>query len=468
MNARFLIVSGLISFSLVSQISCSNQSPTAAEGSATSVSASSTGPLPQLAQEDRSTSEPVRSGIVRASDGTDWPAFRGPAGMGISTNTGLPMEWGPDKNIAWKTPLPGAGASTPVVFGGRVYLTAYTGFFVPGESGGSPGQLKRHLLAYDLADGKLIWEKAVPAKLPEEDSIRDHGFAASSVAVDSDRIYVFFGKSGVFAFDHDGHQVWQADVGSQTNGWGSAASPVLYNDLVLINASVESESVVALDRQTGKERWRAGEIREAWNTPLIVTADSGREELVVPTAGTVFAFDPSSGKTLWSCKTDIGWYMVPCPIAADGIIYCLGGRSGIASLAIRAGGSGEVTATHRLWTTNKGSNVSSAVYLDVHLYWAHESREVAFCVKADTGEVVYEERLSRAGQFYASALLADGRLYYLTREGKMFVLAAGPEFKQLAVNDLRDGGVFNASPAVAGNRLLLRSDKFLYCVQNSQ
>lgn len=468
MNTRFLIASVLMSFSFVLAISCSKQNPTAAEGSATSVSASPTGPLREMPQEHESSSEPVRFGIVRASDGTDWPAFRGATGMGSSTNTGLPLEWGPDKNIAWKTPLPGAGASTPVVFGGRVYLTAYTGFFVPGVSGGSPDQLRRHLLAYDLTDGKLIWEKVVPAKLPEEDSIRDHGFAASSVAVDSDRVYVFFGKSGVFAFDHDGHQVWHADVGSQTNGWGSAASPVLHDDLVLINASVESESVVALDRRTGKVRWRAGEIREAWNTPLIVTADSGREEFIVPTAGTVFAFEPSSGKTLWSCKTDIGWYMVPCPIAADGVIYCLGGRSGIASLAIRAGGAGEVTASHRLWTTNNGSNVSSPVYWDGHLYWAHESREVAYCVKADTGEVVYEERLPRAGQFYASAVLADGRLYYLTREGKMFVLAAQPEFKQLAVNDLRDGGVFNASPAVAGNRLLLRSDKFLYCVLNPQ
>jgi outer membrane protein assembly factor BamB len=197
----------------------------------------------------------------------------------------------------------------------------------------------------------------------------------------------------------------------------------------------------------------------------VVTADSGREELIVPTAGTVYAFDPQTGQPLWSCKTDIGWYMVPSAVAADGVIYCLGGRSGTAALAIRAGGSGDVTATHRLWTSQKGSNVSSPVYLDGHLYWAHESREIAYCVVAETGEVVYEERLPRSGQFYASALLADGRLYYLTRDGKMFVLAAKPQFEQLAVNDLSDRSVFNASPAVAGNRLLIRSDKFLYCVQ---
>jgi outer membrane protein assembly factor BamB len=394
----------------------------------------------------------------------DWPRFRGPGGMGISDARGLPVEWDPSENLVWKTALPGPGASSPVTFGDRVYLTCYTGYFIPDEPGGSLEQLKRHLIALRLDDGQIVWDKAVAAKLPEEERIRDHGFAANSVAVDAERVYAFFGKTGVLAFDHDGNQLWQTDVGSKTNGWGTAASPVLYKDLVFINASVESESLVALDRKTGKEQWRAGGIREAWNTPLVVMAASGRQELVVASQGSVLAFDPDSGESLWSCKTDIGWYMVPSVVAADGVVYCLGGRSGTAALAVRAGGSGDVTETHRLWTSLKGSNVSSPVYLDGHLYWAHESREIAYCAKAATGEIVYEQRLDRAGQFYASALLADGRLYYVTRNGKTFVLAAKPQFEQLAVNDLSDRSLFNGSPAVAGSRLLLRSDKYLYCV----
>jgi outer membrane protein assembly factor BamB len=180
--------------------------------------------------------------------------------------------------------------------------------------------------------------------------------------------------------------------------------------------------------------------------------------------GRVLAFDPATGEPLWSCKTDIGWYMVPSVVAAEGVVYCLGGRSGIASLAVRAGGSGDVTESHRLWTSLKGSNVSSPVFYKGHLYWAHDSRGIAYCAKADTGEVVYEQRLERAGQFYSSALLADGRLYYLTREGKVFVIAAKPEFELLAVNDLSDRGVFNSSPAISGDRLLIRSDKFLYSI----
>lgn len=399
-----------------------------------------------------------------ATDGADWSRFRGPDGMGASDSAKPPVQWSATENIAWKTKLPGPGASSPIVFGDRIYLTSYTGFFVPDEPGGSLEQLRRHLIALRLSDGEIIWDEAVAAKLPEEERIRDHGFAANSAAADSDRVYAFFGKTGVFAFDHDGQQLWQTDVGDRTHGWGTSASPVLYKDLVLINASVESETLFALDRATGEIRWRADGIREAWNTPVVVTAESGREEVIVATQGTVKAFDPTTGDPLWTCKTDIGWYMVPSVVAHDGIVYCLGGRSGVAALAVRAGGDGDVTATHRLWTSTKGSNVSSPIFLDGHLYWAHEQRGVAYCAVAKTGEVVYEQRLERAGQVYASALLADGRLYYLTREGKTFVLAAKPEFEQLAVNDLNDRSTFNGSPVPAGNRLLIRSDKFLYCL----
>lgn len=409
----------------------------------------------------------VSQHAVRAADApskpTDWPAFRGPSGMGLSSAKDLPTKWSETENIAWKVPLPGPGASSPIVFGDRIYITYYSGFFVPGEDG-EKENLKRHLLALKRTDGSVIWDKAIPAKLPEEDRIRDHGFAANTPAADADGIYVFFGKTGVFAFDHTGKQKWQADVGSNTHGWGTSASPVIDKDLVFINASVESDSLVALDRRTGKEKWRAEGIVESWNTPVVVTAKSGRKELVVASQGKVLAYEPESGKELWSCKTDIGWYMVPSVVAADGVVYALGGRSGVAALAVRAGGSGDVTESHRLWTSQKGSNVSSPVYLDGHLYWMHESRGIAYCAKADSGKVVYEQRMERAGEVYASALLADGKLYYTTREGRTYIVAAKPEFEQIAMNDLRDRSIFNGSFAVDGKRLLIRSDKFLYCI----
>lgn len=397
-------------------------------------------------------------------ESVDWARFRGPNGAGIAGAKSVPIAWSQEAGVLWKTPLPGAGASSPVVFQDRIYLTAYSGYFVPGEDSGTPEQLKRHVIAIRLKDGEIIWNKSFAAKLPEEERIRDHGFAANSVAVDSDRVYAFFGKSGVLALDHDGNEVWRADVGSKTNGWGTAASPVLHKDLVFINASVESESLYALNAKTGKEQWKADGIREAWNTPLIVRNEAGVDELVIATQGSIRAFNPQSGEQLWSCDTDIGWYMVPSVVADKGVIYCLGGRSGTASLAVRTGGQGAVTKTHRLWTSTKGSNVSSPVYKDGYLYWVHDSRETAYCAAAATGKVVYEERLPRGDQFYASAVLANGKLYYVNRRGKTFVLAAKPEYELLSVNDLSDGSTFNASPAVAGNQLLIRSDKFLYCI----
>lgn len=404
------------------------------------------------------------SKLAASSAKADWARFRGPEGQGTTAAKGLPLQWNSSENIAWKTEMPGPGASSPIVFGDHIYVTCYSGFFVPGQPEGTQSDLKRHLVCLNRKDGASIWQKAVAAKLPEEDRIRDHGFAANTPAADADRVYCFFGKSGVIAFDHSGKQLWQTDVGSKTHGWGTSASPVLYKDLVFINASVESDSLVALDRNTGKERWRASKISEAWNTPVIVTNVKGKPELVISTQGSIQSFDPESGQQLWTCATDIGWYMVPSIVADDGIIYCLGGRSGVASLAVRTGGTGDVTKSHRLWTSLKGSNVSSPVIHDGHVYWMNDNHEIAYCAKAQTGEVVYEQRINRAGQVYASPLLAEGRIYYLTRDGKVFVVAAKPEFEQLAVNDLKDGSLFNGSFAVDGSRLLVRSDKYLYAI----
>ncbi|MCC6507591.1 MAG: PQQ-binding-like beta-propeller repeat protein [Pirellulaceae bacterium] len=400
------------------------------------------------------------------SSSANWPNFRGPTNDGICLAKGLPTEWDSSQHIVWKTALPGPGASSPVVWGDHIYITCYSGYFVPGQEGGSQSDLKRHLLCVDKKSGKPAWERTLAAKLPEEERIRDHGFAANSPTVDADGVICFFGKSGVVAYDHAGKELWQADVGSQTNGWGTSACPVLFEDLVFINASVESESLVALDRRTGKTRWKAEGIREAWNTPVLVKNPRGQTELVMAIHGKVMAFEPKTGQPLWNCNTDISWYMVPSLVAHDGVVYCLGGRSGISALAVRTGGTGDVTKTHRLWTSLKGSNVSSPVVHEGHLYWMNDNSGIAYCARADTGEVVYEERLNRAGQVYASALLADGKVYYLTRDGRTYVLSAKPQFEQVAMNDLRDGGVFNGSFAVDGQRLLVRSDKFLYAIGN--
>lgn len=397
----------------------------------------------------------------------DWLQFRGPAGQGTSSEKGVPIRWDDESNIAWKVRLPGAGASTPIILGERIFVTCHSGYGVPGESAGEIEQLKRHLVCLERRTGKILWNTEVPAAMPEQAMIReDHGYATNTPVTDGERVYAFFGKSGVHAFDIRGRQLWRAEVGSGVNGWGSAASPILFEDSVIVNAGVESESLIALDRVTGKEKWRAGGIRESWNTPILLRLPNGTTELVVAIFGKVLGFDPKSGDELWSCATDIGWYMVPSLVAHDGIVYCIGGRSG-GALAVRAGGRGDVTETHRLWTGRKGSNVSSPIYHDEHLYWANDNLGIAYCAEASTGTIVYEERLERAGQIYAAPVLADGKLYYVARHGHTFVVAAKPTFDLLAVNEFgRGSGVFNASPAIADGALFLRSDNFLFCVES--
>ena len=394
----------------------------------------------------------------------DWPQFRGPGGLGVSPAKELPLTWSQKENVVWKAELPGAGASSPIVVGAKVFLTCYSGYSVPGKALRNMDQLRLHLVCLNRESGNILWNKEVAPILPEQANIRDgHGYASSTPTTDGERVYVFFGKSGVLAFDFEGKQLWRSDVGSGINGFGSGASPILYRDLLIVNASVESESIVALDKLTGKEKWRAKNIREAFNTPVLVTGKDSKTELVVGMPGKVLAFDPATGDELWSCANDITWYIVPSVVAHEGVVWSIGGRSGIAAVAVRAGGRGDVTKTHRLWTSKKGCNVSSPIIHEGHLYWMNDN-EIAFCAEAKTGDIIYEERVARADQVWASPVLADGKLYYVNRQGDTIVLAASPKYERLAVNNLRDGSIFNASPAIAGNQMFLRSDRFLYCV----
>lgn len=398
----------------------------------------------------------IDSTLSQAAENSDWPGFRGLDRQGVAGQGAVPAE----PEIIWKTALPGPGGSSAAVKGERIYLTCYTGYAVPGESTGDIENLTRHLLCLNRADGKLVWEKKVKAVQPEQAKVRDHGYASSTPLVEGNRVYVFFGKTGVLAFDLEGNEVWRANVGSEVHGWGSASSPAIFKDLLIVNASVESGSLVALNKSTGKEVWRAGGMKESWNTPIFVPVNGGTE-LVVAIMGAVLGFNPESGEKLWSCDTGIGWYMVPSLVNDKEVVYCIGGRTG-GGLAVRAGGRGNVTDSRRLWTITKGSNVPSPIWHKGHLYWFHENLGIAYCAEAASGKVLWEERLERADQFYGSPVCVGDKVFAVTRAGRLYALAAAPEFKQLGMRDLRDRGSFDASPSVDGNRLLVRSDKFLY------
>ena len=442
-----------------------------------SVAESSTGVPSTRPAKDEVTSSTGTDNVsatadnVSASvDNADWWRFRGSGGSGSSNQTGLPVTWNESENIVWRTSLPGYGSSSPIVVGDRIYLTGYSGYGTDAKAPGDQGNLQMHVVCVDLRSGDIQWDKTIQAKLPEQKYqswMLKHGYASATPVSDGQTVYVFFGRTGVFAFDMNGQQLWSADVGSNTHGFGTGASPVLYQNLVIVNASIESGNLIALDKSTGKPVWQAQGIQESWNTPVFVQAEGGSQELVLMTRDKLLAFDPSTGEPLWNCAGSTPpRYICPSVIVHEGIVYALHGYHGPLA-AVRPGGRGDVSASHQLWQiTKKGSNVPSPVFHEGHIYWVKEDGGVTFCAEAKSGNVVYQERLNPSpGLIYASPLAADGKIYYVSRESGTFVLAAKPEFELLSHNVIAtDDSVFNASPVVTESRLLLRSDKFLYCI----
>lgn len=410
------------------------------------------------------------SGVFAADNG--WTQFRGSDGTGIAAGARPPMEWSATKNLRWKTALPGPGASSPVRSGDRIFVTCYSGFGENGRAEGEITSLVRHLICVDATNGRIRWSANVPGAPSEIHYTRlaEHGYASHTPATDGERVFVFFGKSGVLAFDLEGKRLWLADVGQQAGrqGFGSAASLVLHKDLVIVNAAEESQSIRALEKATGRERWRADGrgFANVYNTPLQLTLPDGRHELVVAVQDRVRGLDADTGRERWSAAAPIAGNLAASVIAADGILYAFGGNRSPGTVAIRTGGTGDVTTTHVLWTATRGPDFGTPVFHEGHLYFA-TSRGMAVCLDAKTGAEVYQERLGggRGGaRTYASPILADGKLFLATRNSGTLVIAAKPVFEQLAQNVIADDRTdFSATPMISGREIFLRSNRALYC-----
>lgn len=409
------------------------------------------------------------------SHAADWPQFRGIDGQGIATQSKPPLEWSDTKNVRWKAELPGPGASSPIQHGQRVFVTCYSGYGLDLNSPGELRALKRHLICLDAASGKVLRDRSVAADAAEDgynDRLSEHGYATQTPACDGERVYAFFGKSGVLAFDLEGKQLWQADAGkgSSGRGWGSATSVVLHKDLVIVNAADESSAILAFDKATGKQRWKAeggSYLEKVYNTPVLVPAGADRVDLVLAVQNEVWGINPDTGKLRWYAQVPISSNMAAGVVAKDGVVYAFGGNRGPGTVAVKVGGSGDVTKTHVLWTSTRGTDFPTPVIHDGHLYFAN-SQGVAYCMSAKTGEIVYQERIE-AGRgrkgIYASPVMADGKIYLVTRTAGIAVIAAKPQFEQLAHNVMSaDSASFNATPAIAGDTLLLRSSSAIYCI----
>ena len=397
--------------------------------------------------------------------------FRGNDGNGTSANVNIPTEWSPQSNLKWKAQLPGAGSSTPIVVGNRIYVTCYSGYGTDLNSTGTQKSLVRHLIALDLNTGKEIWKASVEnisTEDPFQGFLTEHGYATSTPTSDGENIYAFFGKSGVFAFDKQGKQLWKTSVGTESGSrhWGSSASLIGYKNLIIVNAADESQTIYGLNRKTGEVVWKAeaAGLENTFCTPLLISLGE-RTELVIAVPWEIWGLDPETGKLLWYVETDLDSNVCPSVIAKDGIVYAMGGRQG-GSIAVRAGGKGDVAKSHVLWKATATSYVPSPVIHKDRLYWVND-RGIALCVNAKTGELVYQERVGASGTgrlFYASVSLINEKLYAVSRHGGTVIYETGDKFTQIANNKHLDDTAFNASPVVTGNHLLLRSNSHIYCI----
>ncbi len=430
---------------------------------------------------------------VRAAD---WTRFRGPNGSGIAADETVPSEWSETQNLKWKAALPGPGSSSPIVVGDKVFLTCWNGYGTDRSDPGNIEDLMLHLVCVNRTDGEILWTKPVEPTGKEEEfrgMFAENGYASHTPCSDGERVYAFFGKSGVVAFDLNGKKLWQTPLGTESDrrGWGSAASPMLYGDKLIVPATMESQALVALNKKTGEVIWRqeAQGFAGTWGTPLISKTEAGVEEIVMGVPYEVWGFNPESGKLKWYAETVNSDSMCSSIVEHQGIIYTVEGRSG-GSAAVKVGGKGDMTESNVLWSGRNRGRISTPIYYKDRLYWI--SSGVANCLDAKTGEEVYQARIQSSsarssgggdnesggrqrggfggfgrggGQSYSSPVVANGKMYYINRSGAATVIELGDEFKQLATNKFeKDSSDYHGTPAISNNQLFIRSNKYLYCV----
>ena len=383
-----------------------------------------------------------------------WPRWRGPSGQGLAVDSGYPDAWSDRENVLWKVKVPGKGNSSPVIWGERIFLTtAY-------DNGG-----RRSILSFQREDGQQLWEAFAPKGSPERAHAKN-GYASGTPATDGERVYAYLGNHGLLAVDFNGKQVWHHDLGPMDPFHGAAGSPLLYRDRVIIYQDHRAPSgsfVAAFDKRTGKKLWwTERQENTGWGSPVAVRVGD-RDEIIVSSQKWVYAYDPDSGKELWRCAGNLD-RVTPTPVVGHGLIFCSSGRAG-PTLAIRPGGSGDVTGTHIAWQTPKGSPyIPSPLLYGDYLYIVNDMVGIATCYEAKTGKLMWQGRLAetRRESFSASPVGVDGKVFFTNDDGETFVLKAGLEFKLLGVNRLNERTL--ASPALVDGRWYFRTAAHLVCI----
>lgn len=420
------------------------------------------------------------------SDG-EWRAFRGDDARGVVDDKQLPLQWGAEENVDWRTELPGRGWSSPVVSNGRIYLTTVTresgepefakpGLYFGGNRPKPPEVLHRWLaLCVDLASGEILWSKQLHQAIPQTPRHIKNSYASETPVTDGERLYVLFGDVGCFCLTLDGQLVWKRELPPCRTryGWGTAASPILHKDrLFVVNDNEDESYLLALDKNTGDEIWRVDRDEKSnWATPF-VWQNSLRTEIITPGTGKVRSYG-LDGQLLYEfggCSS----ITIARPYAAHGLLYVSSGYVGDSKrpiFAVRPGASGDISLAetetsneHIAWCQKRGApyNPSTTVYGD-RLYVLHDQGFTA-AYDAKTGEVVADKaRIDGARAFTASPWAGNGHIFFLDEFGTTHVYSADGDFQFVRRNEL-PREMYMATPAIADGRLLIRSDKALYCI----
>lgn len=400
--------------------------------------------------------------LVTATAAAQWPEFRGPDAQGHAADQGLPLDWSESRNVVWKAAVPGAGWSSPVISSGRVWLTSAIESADARQRG-----VSLRALAFDVGTGRQVVDVEV-FRVERPRSINQKNSHASPTPVlDGDRVYVHFGADGTAALSASGEVLWKTRLPYESQH-GAGGSPALYRDLLIINCDgnggPDDAFVVALDVKTGKVRWKTSRRQpadQAYTTPLVIRVGD-RDQVISVGAYRAAAYDPLSGREIWRVSYGQGFSNVPRPVFAHGLVYIATGFQQPTLIAVRPDGSGDVTNSHIAWTLRRAVPYTPSPLIVGNELFIVNDAGIASCLDARTGSVHWQQRLG--GNYSASPLYADGRIYFASEEGKTTVIAPGTTFRLLATSQL-DGAIL-ASFAVAHRSLFIRAGGQLYRVAN--
>ncbi|MGQ0636407.1 MAG: outer membrane protein assembly factor BamB family protein [Planctomycetaceae bacterium] len=400
---------------------------------------------------------------VGASAGDNWPNFHGPANNGHSDSPGLPLTWSETENVVWKTPIHDSGWSSPVVWGDQVWLTTAT----------DDGR-KSYVLCVDRSSGRIIHDLKLFENPDPEDTRRYNSFASPTPVIEQGRVYVHFGSYGTACLDScTGRVLWERRDLPCRHYRGPGSSPIMFGDLLIVNYDgYDMQYVAALDKCSGQTVWKKyreidygtdnGDIMKAFSTPVVIDV-AGRKQLISPTSKAAIAYDPCTGDELWRIRYD-GFSTAARPLYDHGRVYINTGFPKAELMAVKPDGKGDVTATHVVWKA-RNSMPSKPTSLSIgERIFSIDDSGVATCLNATTGASVFAKRIG--GEFSASPLYANGRIYFFSHDGKTTVMAPEDEPRVLAENQLDDG--FRASPAVSGRSFILRTEKCLYRIEQAR